>query len=546
MKKTASRASGNNGSIEITYRATGDNQYHLFTTTEAEANTLKNVITALYPGHTFDWQVHAGTYMSNPVKRGKLSLKKNDADKKSHKMTGTIASASSDYGTVSNDNESKYAQGDASFENAVYDIYNVSDGYVYTTGSNAATAFSKVASGKSTFKSLTKLDVSTLTYTNGIYKGDLTSVITDEVAGKIRQQMASNLCYTLTTDKKGEASTSNDALPYGIYLVLERTPSTGYLNSTENGGVTAKLVKITSEGDTVSLAYDATDTEKGLYEPIIRGGFEVYKYDEDSMMNIPQGDAKDLSAEYEVINRSKDYVWVDKNGNGKFDDNECYAPGAVVFTFKTDAETGKYTSKKNLLSYGTYEIRETKAPSAYQNASKKNPNKSVFIEIRTKDKIVNTGWYYDKDGKKVTTKTYFSPIASLYDKDGNLIDDVELYKTIHSSSDAKLLVSNTVKRGKLKIKKNDAERKEHQMNGVIASAESDYGTVSNDYESKYAQGDASFENAVYEIYNISTHYVYTAGSNAGATYKRYETGKDTFKSNHRYRSSRTYFQGWCT
>lgn len=529
-EKTASRASGNNGSVEITYRATGDNQYHLFTTTEAEANTLKNVITALYPGHTFDWQVHAGTYMSNPVKRGKLSLKKNDADKKSHKMTGTIASASSDYGTVSNDNESKYAQGDASFENAVYDIYNVSDGYVYTTGSNAATAFSKVASGKSTFKSLTKLDVSTLTYTNGIYKGDLTSVITDEVAGKIRQQMASNLCYTLTTDKKGEASTSNDALPYGIYLVLERTPSTGYLNSTENGGVTAKLVKITSEGDNVSLAYDATDTEKGLYEPIIRGGFEVYKYDEDSMMNIPQGDAKDLSAEYEVINRSKDYVWVDKNGNGKFDDNECYAPGAVVFTFKTDAETGKYTSKKNLLSYGTYEIRETKAPSAYQNASKKNPNKSVFIEIRTKDKIVNTGWYYDKDGNKVTTKTYFAPVSSLYDKNGNPISDEDLYKTINSVSNAKLLVSNTVKRGKLKIKKNDAERKEHQMNGVIASAESDYGTVSNDYESKYAQGDASFEKAVYEIYNISTHYVYTAGSNAGATYKRYETGKDTFKA----------------
>ena len=28
-EKTASRASGNNGSVEITYRATGDNQYHL-------------------------------------------------------------------------------------------------------------------------------------------------------------------------------------------------------------------------------------------------------------------------------------------------------------------------------------------------------------------------------------------------------------------------------------------------------------------------------------------------------------------------------------
>lgn len=454
-EKTASRASGNNGSIEITYRATGDNQYHLFTTTEAEANTLKNVITALYPGHTFDWQVHAGTYMSNPVKRGKLSLKKNDADKKSHKMTGTIASASSDYGTVSNDNESKYAQGDASFENAVYDIYNVSDGYVYTTGSNAATAFSKVASGKSTFKSLTKLDVSTLTYTNGIYKGDLTSVITDEVAGKIRQQMASNLCYTLTTDKKGEASTSNDALPYGIYLVLERTPSTGYLNSTENGGVTAKLVKITSEGDTVSLAYDATDTEKGLYEPIIRGGFEVYKYDEETKMNVPLGSA-DLSASFEVINRSKDYVWVDTNENGTFEDDECYAPGAVVFTFTTDKETGRYTSKADLLPYGTYEIHETYPPYGYLHLSNINPNLSVFFEIREEGKIVDEGWYYDKDGKKVTSHTHYAPILDAYDEDGVKIPNEEIVGERKEVTDARLIIYNFVVRGDLYFEKKSA------------------------------------------------------------------------------------------
>lgn len=454
-EKTASRASGNNGSVEITYRATGDNQYHLFTTTEAEANTLKNVITALYPGHTFDWQVHAGTYMSNPVKRGKLSLKKNDADKKSHKMTGTIASASSDYGTVSNDNESKYAQGDASFENAVYDIYNVSDGYVYTTGSNAATAFSKVASGKSTFKSLTKLDVSTLTYTNGIYKGDLTSVITDEVAGKIRQQMASNLCYTLTTDKKGEASTSNDALPYGIYLVLERTPSTGYLNSTENGGVTAKLVKITSEGDNVSLAYDATDLEKSLYEPVIRGGFEVYKYDEETKMNVPLGSA-DLSASFEVINRSKDYVWVDTNENGTFEDDECYAPGAVVFTFTTDKKTGRYTSKADLLPYGTYEIHETYPPYGYLHLSNINPNLSIFFEIREEGKIVDEGWYYDKDGKKVTSHTHYAPILDAYDEDGVKIPNEEIVGERKEVTDARLIIYNFVVRGDLYFEKKSA------------------------------------------------------------------------------------------
>lgn len=454
-EKTASRASGNNGSIEITYRATGDNQYHLFTTTEAEANTLKNVITALYPGHTFDWQVHAGTYMSNPVKRGKLSLKKNDADKKSHKMTGTIASASSDYETVSNDYESKYAQGDASFENAVYEIYNISTHYVYTAGSNAGATYKRYETGKDTFKAITGIDPAGLTFKDGVHDTFLSTSITEEMMDQIRTQMTANVCYTLVTDKNGEAETKADSLPVGTYLVLEKTPSSGYLNSTIRGGETAKIIKISEDGEVVSLNYDATDLEKSLYEPVIRGGFEVYKYDEETKMNVPLGSA-DLSASFEVINRSKDYVWVDTNENGTFEDDECYAPGAVVFTFTTDKETGRYTSKADLLPYGTYEIHETYPPYGYLHLSNINPNLSVFFEIREEGKIVDEGWYYDKDGKKVTSHTHYAPILDAYDEDGVKIPNEEIVGERKEVTDARLIIYNFVVRGDLYFEKKSA------------------------------------------------------------------------------------------
>lgn len=454
-EKTASRASGNNGSIEITYRATGDNQYHLFTTTEAEANTLKNVITALYPGHTFDWQVHAGTYMSNPVKRGKLSLKKNDADKKSHKMTGTIASAESDYETVSNDYESKYAQGDASFENAVYEIYNISTHYVYTAGSNAGATYKRYETGKDTFKAITGIDPAGLTFKDGVHDTFLSTSITEEMMDQIRTQMTANVCYTLVTDKNGEAETKADSLPVGTYLVLEKTPSSGYLNSTIRGGETAKIIKISEDGEVVSLNYDATDLEKSLYEPVIRGGFEVYKYDEETKMNVPLGSA-DLSASFEVINRSKDYVWVDTNENGTFEDDECYAPGAVVFTFTTDKETGRYTSKADLLPYGTYEIHETYPPYGYLHLSNINPNLSVFFEIREEGKIVDEGWYYDKDGKKVTSHTHYAPILDAYDEDGVKIPNEEIVGERKEVTDARLIIYNFVVRGDLYFEKKSA------------------------------------------------------------------------------------------
>ena len=69
---------------------------------------------------------------------------------------------------------------------------------------------------------------------------------------QIRTQMTANVCYTLVTDKNGEAETKADSLPVGTYLVLEKTPSSGYLNSTIRGGETAKIIKISEDGEVVS------------------------------------------------------------------------------------------------------------------------------------------------------------------------------------------------------------------------------------------------------------------------------------------------------
>ena len=168
---------------------------------------------------------HSQSGDTDDVARGKLTIKKNDAERAEHTMNGVIASESSDYGKISNDNESKYAQGDASLEKAVYKVYNISDHYVYTIGSNDGTTRTRVETGKNTFKNLTGIDVDTLTFKSCIYNEKLSNIIDDEMMSKIQESLSNNVCYTLTTDKNGVASTVDNALPYGTYLVMEYTPS---------------------------------------------------------------------------------------------------------------------------------------------------------------------------------------------------------------------------------------------------------------------------------------------------------------------------------
>ena len=96
-----------------------------------------------------------------------------------------------------------------------------------------------------------------------------------------------------------------------------------------------------------------------------RGGVSVTKADADWEESSEQGDATLTGVEYTVYNRSKESVWT-------ADMTKEIPVGGAVCTIKTawDEESKSYVAKTrpDELSYGTYEIVETKASEGYNNA----------------------------------------------------------------------------------------------------------------------------------------------------------------------------------
>ncbi len=153
--------------------------------------------------------------------------------------------------------------------------------------------------------------------------------------------------------------------PLGTYRISEIKSSDSYLlnGQIQATGTTIKRVEehsitaILEGGDEPQLffSYVQTNTPK-------RGGFSIKKSDynrqeNDSEANRTkaQGDATNLSAKFNIINRSTNPVVV--NGT-------TYAVGAVCYTFTTTAD-GTFTSNNKLLPYGTYEVKEVEAPTGY-------------------------------------------------------------------------------------------------------------------------------------------------------------------------------------
>ena len=152
---------------------------------------------------------------------------------------------------------------------------------------------------------------------------------------------------TLTTDDEGRACTEADALPYGTYVVTELTPPAGYLPNTE----WQKTITIRTNGEMIDL--DAP--EEVLADQVIRGGVSVDKIDVQNGAQAPQGAATFEGAEFEVVLESAQVVLA----NGGLRDN-----GEVVAALVTDA-AGHAETAADALPYGTYTIRETKAPEGY-------------------------------------------------------------------------------------------------------------------------------------------------------------------------------------
>ena len=160
---------------------------------------------------------------------------------------------------------------------------------------------------------------------------------------------------TVTTKYDATAksySAQVDNLPFGTYGIKEVTSSTGYNPSNYD-----KTVEINS-----SKVSAITDTQY-----VMRGGVSITKADTDLGESKPQGDASLAGAEYEIVNRSKKAIF-------SLETDKMVKPGEVIDTLVTayDEKADAYVASTDntKLPYGTYEIRETKAPKGYTKSEK--------------------------------------------------------------------------------------------------------------------------------------------------------------------------------
>ncbi len=148
---------------------------------------------------------------------------------------------------------------------------------------------------------------------------------------------------TISTGGDGAAATPEATLPFGTYVAREQAAPTGYLRNED-------------WSQTFAIERDGQVVEVGpLAEDVMRGGVRVSKLDRELAAAVPQGDATLAGAELTVYNRSAASVTVG---------GERIEPGAAALTIATD-ESGMAATAPDALPYGTYEVRETAAPTGY-------------------------------------------------------------------------------------------------------------------------------------------------------------------------------------
>lgn len=179
-----------------------------------------------------------------------------------------------------------------------------------------------------------------------------------------------NGSLTFTTDENGFYQAAEKILPYGTYTINEVNAPLGH----NSDGTTSYTFSIREHGQFVDATYQ-------IFNDVVRAGFKIQKNDlEYNTRN--QGDTN-LSATFEIINKSANDVLVDVNGDGVLDKNtERFAPNAKITEFTTD-ENGYYETSGDYLPYGTYQINETIPPVGYT----KDGNLTKTFEVREEGKI---------------------------------------------------------------------------------------------------------------------------------------------------------------
>ena len=179
---------------------------------------------------------------------------------------------------------------------------------------------------------------------NGSLKGITFSVTNDnenDVIVNGKSYAPGEVVTTITTDDNGYAATSDDALPYGSYIIRETGTNDSYLNTSDEIHATI------SEDGTV---YDFTASDD-----VIRGGIEFDKRDAESGLDAPLGDAAPFDGtEFEITTLNDNPVIVD---------GVTYSKGDVVKTLVV--KDGHASTSDDCLPYGKYSLREVKATEGY-------------------------------------------------------------------------------------------------------------------------------------------------------------------------------------
>ena len=144
----------------------------------------------------------------------------------------------------------------------------------------------------------------------------------------------------LVTDSEGKASTADDLLPYGEYILHESSTNESML--------------LTAPDQTVLVEDDGVIYEFTMADEVVRGGVLIEKRDLESGLLTPLGGASLEGTLFEITNKSINAVYV----NGAL-----YAPGEVCATI--EVVDGIAQTDARALPYGSYQMVETKPGEGY-------------------------------------------------------------------------------------------------------------------------------------------------------------------------------------
>ncbi len=145
---------------------------------------------------------------------------------------------------------------------------------------------------------------------------------------------------TLVTDSEGKASTADDLLPYGEYILHE--------------SATNESMLLTAPDQTVLVEDDGIIYEFTMANEVVRGGVLIEKRDLESGLLTPLGGASLDGTLFEITNKSVNAVYVN---------DALYQPGEVCATIEVVG--GIAQTDARALPYGTYQMEESKPGEGY-------------------------------------------------------------------------------------------------------------------------------------------------------------------------------------